>query len=575
MVAFTLWDYLVVGITLLASTLIGLFYSFKDGKQKTTSDYLLANRSMPVFPVALSFAASYISAISMMGVPSEIYQFGAILMLSVVSLFLATPIVAYVMLPVFKSTSIYQYLEQRFGLVLKITVSLIYSCQQLFYIAIALYAPALALETVTGFDRFLAITVIGLVCTFYSTIGGMKAVIATDIFQGVLMVVPLLAVFICGVMQSSKFTDMWTAAGEGKRLNMGVFSVDPTIRYTVWSVVLGNLAIYVTHIGANQVYIQRLSTVKDLKASQRCLWWNSLFIVFIQGCLLLSSIAIFWYYKDCDPVLEGRIASRDQLLPLFIMDTMSGVPGLPGLMISGIFCGTLSSISSVINSLSAIFLEDYLIPLNNVCCQVNLTGRLSLLTTKALTLGFGIACTSFAFLGDYFGGLVETVLTFSGVIAGPVLGVFLLGMLTISANHIGTLFGLVSGITFTSYLVLAQPKAPLSILELSTDSCLVVDPLEAAFDGEEEDYFWLYSLSFMWYSLIGTLTTFIFGYLWSWILFFSGFPANDKINKDDGKVDEALFSPVFVNLLKALGFSGFKGEGNQNSYIGGNPHDLY
>lgn len=575
MITFTLWDYLAVAFTLLASTLIGLFYSFKDGNQKTTSDYLLANRSMPVFPVALSFAASYISAISMMGIPSEIYQFGAILILSVISLFLATPIVAYVMLPVFKSTSIYQYLEQRFGMVLKITVSLIYSGQQIFYIAIALYAPALALETVTGFDRFLAIGVIGLVCTFYSTIGGIKAVIATDIFQGFLMVVPLLAVFTCAVMQSDSFTNMWTVAAESNRLKFDVFSFDPTIRYSFWSVVLGNLAIYVTQIGANQVYIQRLSAVKDLKASQQCLWWNFVFLAFVQTCLFLASIAIFSYYKDCDPVLEGRIGSRDQLLPLFVMDTMSGVPGLPGLMISGIFCGTLSSISSVINSLSAIFLEDYLKPLNKVCCQVDFTGKLSLLTTKALTLCFGIACTSCAFLGDYFGGLLETFLKFSAVIAGPVLGVFLLGMLTITANHIGTLFGLVTGITFTSYLLLAQPKAAPQILELSTNSCLVVNPLEASFDGEEEDYFWLYNLSFVWYSLIGTLTTFVCGYLWSWILFLCRFQVNGKIYKDHGKLDETLFSPVFVKYLNALGFKGFKVESNENSYIGGNPHDLY
>uniref|UniRef100_T1GHZ2 Sodium-dependent multivitamin transporter n=1 Tax=Megaselia scalaris TaxID=36166 RepID=T1GHZ2_MEGSC len=516
MATFSSYDYAVLAVTLISSSLIGVVYGFLEKKHKTTRNYLLADRSMKVIPVAFSVTASYISAISLMGTPSEIYQFGSIILYAMLALVLATPTIAYGILPVFMNmgaTSIYEYLELRFGVLLRVTVSLIFTFQQILFMAIAMYAPALALETVTGINRFLAISVIGLVCTFYSTIGGIKAVIATDILQGILMVFPLLGAFIYATIETER---------------------------------------------ANQVQVQRFSTVEGLRQSQKCVWWNLLFMTVLQGLIFLGSIAIFWYYHNCDPLLEGRITSRDQLLPLFIMDTMSHIPGLPGLMMSAIFCGALSSVSSVINSMSAIVLEDYLKPLNKVCCKVELTARLTLLTTKAISLTLGIIFTASAFLGDCLGGLLEAALTTSGVVAGPILGVFLLGMLTMNANHIGTLFGLVIGLCFASFMAFAQPKATLPILELSTESCINFEPQEYFVESEEE-YFWFYNVSFMWYSVIGFLATFICGYFLSWILYWCRLQSNEKLYIENKNFNAMLLSPVFVETLVFFGWRKYEG----------------
>lgn len=561
MATFSSYDYAVLAVTLISSSLIGVVYGFLEKKHKTTRNYLLADRSMKVIPVAFSVTASYISAISLMGTPSEIYQFGSIILYAMLALVLATPTIAYGILPVFMNmgaTSIYEYLELRFGVLLRVTVSLIFTFQQILFMAIAMYAPALALETVTGINRFLAISVIGLVCTFYSTIGGIKAVIATDILQGILMVFPLLGAFIYATIETESLTEIWTVALENNRLNFDEFSWNLTTRYTFWSCVFGNYILYTSLLGANQVQVQRFSTVEGLRQSQKCVWWNLLFMTVLQGLIFLGSIAIFWYYHDCDPLLEGRITSRDQLLPLFIMDTMSHIPGLPGLMMSAIFCGALSSVSSVINSMSAIVLEDYLKPLNKVCCKVELTARLTLLTTKAISLTLGIIFTASAFLGDCLGGLLEAALTTSGVVAGPILGVFLLGMLTMNANHIGTLFGLVIGLGFASFMAFAQPKAPLPILELSTESCIDFEPQEY-FAESEEKYFWFYNVSFMWYSVIGFLATFICGYFLSWILYWCRLQSNEKLYIENKNFNAMLLSPVFVEILEFFGWRKYEG----------------
>lgn len=561
MATFTSWDYAVVAITLIISSILGVIFSFIGKKEKTTTDYLLADHSMSVFPVAFSVTASYISTITLMGAPSEIYQFGAIICYSSIALLLATPTIAYVILPVFSNlgaTSIYEYLEQRFGFLLRTVVSLIFTFQQVLFMAIALYAPALALETVTELNKSLAISVIGLVCTFYSTIGGIKGVIATDILQGILMMVPLLGAIVYATIETKSFTEIWEIALEHHRLNFAEFDWDLTSRYTLWSCLLGNFVLYTSLIGANQVQVQRFSTVKDLKDGQKCVWWNLVFMTLIQVVVLCGSIAIYWYYHDCDPLLEGRITSRDQLLPLFIMDNMGHIPGLPGLMVAGLFCGTLSSVSSVINSLSAIVLEDYLRPLNKVCCRLDLSKNMTLLTTKTISMVLGIIFTASAFLGDYFGGLLESCLTLSGVTAGPILGVFLLGMLTMKANHSGALIGLVIGVTSAGFIAFVQPKAPLDILELSTNSCFIIDPQDMSSDGEDE-YFWLYNVSYMWYSVIGILTTIISGYVWSWILFYCRLESNAKLYIDNHKFNAMLLSPVFVEVLVYFGWQKYEG----------------
>lgn len=158
------------------------------------------------------------------------------------------------------------------------------------------------------------------------------------------------------------------------------FDPDPTTRHTWFSLIIGGGFTYLSLYAVNQTQVQRLLTVKDLKASQKAMWWNWPILSCLSLSTSFSGLAIYYLYHSCDPLLQGRVSSRDQvskqlnvvsdqfieinwllqLMPLFVVDAMGAYPGLPGLFVSGIFSASLSTVSAAVNSLAAVTLEDYI-----------------------------------------------------------------------------------------------------------------------------------------------------------------------------------------------------------------------
>lgn len=221
MATFGAWDIVVLVCMLLVSAGIGLYYRFTGGKQKTNDEYFLADRRTPVFTVAVSLMASFMSAVTLMGVSMENYQYGTIFIVINLGYGLVTPVAAYLYLPVFwklQTTSAYEYLERRFGRATRISASVVYSLQMTLYMGIVLYAPALALKALTGIEQWAAILMIGLVCTFYSTLGGMKAVLITDLFQSALMFAAVYCVIVGAIWKAGGVAPIWERAMEGGRI---------------------------------------------------------------------------------------------------------------------------------------------------------------------------------------------------------------------------------------------------------------------------------------------------------------------------------------------------------------------
>jgi len=322
---FDAWDTAVLISILVISAMIGIYYRFAGGQQKTTQEYLMADQSMTTFPVSFSLMASFMSAISLMGVSNEAYEFGTMFCVINIAYILSTPIAANIFLPVFyrmRTTSVYEYLERRFGQATRLSASLAFTVQMILYMGIALYAPALALEAVTNIPRSWAIVVIGLVCTFYSTLGGLKAVLITDVFQSFLMFAAIFSVIAVSAIKAGGFAAIWEVAVERGRIQIDEFSLDPTVRHTWWSLIIGGMVTYLSLYGVNQTQVQRLLSVHNLKSAQSALWWNLPILGMLSFSTIFSGLAIFYYYRDCDPVLEGRIEKRDQVMPLFALDTM-------------------------------------------------------------------------------------------------------------------------------------------------------------------------------------------------------------------------------------------------------------
>lgn len=188
MAIFSFWDYLMLVLTLIVSAGIGVYYRFTGGKQKTTKEYFLADGGVSIVPVSFSLVASFMSAISLMGLSMEMYTYGTLFLVINVAYIYGTAVSAYLYLPVFfkmQATSAYEvirndsfnsqwvptvtlpqfvtfkYLEKRFGKTTRVFASLSYSLQMILYMGIVLYAPALTLEAITNISKTNSILIIG------------------------------------------------------------------------------------------------------------------------------------------------------------------------------------------------------------------------------------------------------------------------------------------------------------------------------------------------------------------------------------------------------------------------------
>ncbi|XP_018407698.1 PREDICTED: putative sodium-dependent multivitamin transporter [Cyphomyrmex costatus] len=227
-------------------------------------EYFVASRSMSIIPVAIAMVATFISGSGLLGLSAEIYTYGMQFVVIILSFMLGTAITCYGFLPVFynlQATSVYEYLEKRFGVRTRMIASFVYWIQQLVHSGLVLYAPSLALETTTGISKTISIVIVGLVCAFYSSIGGIKTVILVDVFQSLLIFIAVLLIIGIAVNNVGGLGQIWEIARQGQRLEFDSIDLDPTVRYTWWSIMLGGLCTFLIIVGVNQVQVQRMLTV--------------------------------------------------------------------------------------------------------------------------------------------------------------------------------------------------------------------------------------------------------------------------------------------------------------------------
>ena len=150
----------------------------------------------------------------------------------------------------------------------------------------------------------------------------------------------------------------------------------------------------------------------------RAIWWN---VIGIGSLLLICAyggLVMFAYYHDCDPIKSRQVAKKDQLFPLFVMQVMGDIPGVPGLFVAGVFSGALSTVSSGLNSLAAVFLSDFL----QLGCNLDISEQKKTLLTKFLSAAFGVLSFGFVFMVGPLPGVLSAALGIFGMVGGPILG---------------------------------------------------------------------------------------------------------------------------------------------------------
>ncbi|XP_003122956.1 sodium-coupled monocarboxylate transporter 2 [Sus scrofa] len=508
---FAVWDYVVFAALFIVSSGIGVFFAIKERKKATSREFLVGGRQMSFGPVALSLTASFMSAVTVLGTPSEVYRFGASFSLFFIPYAIVIIFTSELFLPVFYRsgiTSTYEYLQLRFNKPVRYAATVIYILQTILYTGVVVYAPALALNQVTGFDLWGSVFATGIVCTFYCTLGGLKAVVWTDAFQMVVMIVGFLTVLIQGSARAGGLSNVLEQSANGSRLKLFDFDVDPLRRHTFWTISVGGTFTWLGIYGVNQSTIQRCISCKTEKHAKLALYFNLLGLWIILLCAVFSGLIMYSYFKDCDPWTSGTISAPDQLMPYFVLEIFPTMPGLPGLFVACAFSGTLSTVAASINALATVTFEDFV-----KIWFPHLSDKLSTWISKGLCVLFGVLCTTMAVVASFMGSVVQAALSIHGMCGGPMLGLFSLGILFPFVNWKGALGGLLTGVTLSFWVTIGAfiypaPDSKTWPLPLSTEQCdlsNVTESVPLALSRRPAIAETWYSLSYLYYSAVGCL----------------------------------------------------------------------
>ena len=431
---------------LLLVTLLAVVLS---GRQKDTRTYFLAGGRMPWLAVSLSLSASLLSALSYLGAPALAYEENASFVLGPVILLMTAPLVILLFFPIYRRldvTSIYEYVNRRFGRPARYATSVFAILQIQGWMGLALYAPALALSTVTGMDLVGSILVMGAVATLYTALGGLAAVIWTDVIQflvlssGALLVMVSLSSSLPGGVD--QILEMALAADKLPRLEFG-FRFDQANLITV---AICNLVVVFSQYGTAQVTIQRLLAVRNLRQMYKAVFLDVFLQLLVVGLLFFIGLGLYAYFQSFPERLAEGVAG-DRILPYYIVHALP--VGASGLLIAGVFAASMSTLDSGIHSISTVIVVDLVKPL----ASIRFTERQSLMMARGITVGLGAVATLTALLFSNVEGIIKAVHQVTGYVGAPVTALFLLGLLTRRGHFRGWLAATLAVVLPLSYYV--------------------------------------------------------------------------------------------------------------------------
>ena len=433
-------DWVIVAVYALIVIGIGIMAS---RKQNNTDEYFRGSRQLPWWAIGFSIIATSFSAASLLGGPGEGYNHGFLYLQLQFGDLIGYILVILLFLPFFvrlNLTTAYEYLEKRFDAKTRSFGSL---CFLLFVIARLgglLYAASLVVATVTGLPLYLAILLVGVVSIVYTATGGITAVVWTDVLQFAMIFVGLGAgiwAAISGV--SGGFSELWQAAGEGGKLAMFNLTWEPeSIRSLPTALfAYGILAFAVA--GTNQQSVQRYVSCADVSSARKAilLGWFSGFLG--VAATLLLGVLLFSFYS-LNASLPDDI-KPDGILSYFIVNQVP--PGASGFLVAAIFAAAMSSIDSALHSLATCMTVDFY----ERYSKLARTESQSLRVAQGLIVVWGILGIFSAFYVASTGeSLLPFLVKYTTMFLGPLLGIFLMGVLVPRINATGAFYGTVAAV---------------------------------------------------------------------------------------------------------------------------------
>ena len=444
-------DQAAMGMYLLVVVAMGLWFS-RD--EKTSEDYLLGGRTIPWYAIGISYMMSLLSTYSMVMVPGEIFNNGLSLwMLGLLAPF-TTILAFYVFIRFYfrlQSFTPFEYLERRYDKNVRLLVSVIYLWTRLLYLAMVLFATSKVFQGGAGWRPWATILLVGAIGIVYTVLGGMKAVVWTDVLQFFVLGGGLIvAIVFCVRATGGGFFGVITYAlehgrGPTRYAEASFYYFNPYVRLCFWLLLLGRFTEPLFYSSADQISVQRLLSTKSYEDAKKAIFANAVLSLPFMLALWYIGLAIFTYYSQHP---DPNVTAGDTAFFTFVT-TKLPTP-LPGLIFAAMLAAAMSTLDSGMNSLSAVYVKElhikYVKPSASESEQVVMS-RLMTVAVGAFAVGMGIIIAE---TSETLRQSVVEAATIFGSLGVVILPAYLLAVTTerASGRLIWTLASLCWGISF-------------------------------------------------------------------------------------------------------------------------------
>jgi len=458
------------------------------GRNKNTDDYFKAGGRIPWWAAGLSIYATMLSSLTFMAIPAKSYATDWTFFWANVPILFLAPVIVRLYLPFFRRlgvTSAYEYLERRFHLAVRLYASAAFILFQIGRQAIVLLLPSMAVAAATDLDVTVCIVLMGVLCIAYTVMGGMEAVVWTDVAQTVVLLgAALLSLALIILNTEGGVEGLWSTAARHDKFHMFNWTWDAsTAANAFWVILLGNVFTTLVPYTSDQAVVQRYLTTKDKKTAAQAIWTNALLAIPSTLIFFAIGTALFAYYSR-RPELLDPLQPTDAVFPLYIVQSMPA--GVAGLVIAGIFAAAQSTVSGSLNSVVTAVMTDFFGRLGRRGASAQSSGderrllRLARWWTAIIGLFATVAALALAKLNLV--SLWDAYFNLVGLTGSGLAALFALGIFTRRTTAAGALVGA------------AASAGVLYYVQQST------------------------GLHFFLYSLIGFWTCFLVGWAASWVL---------------------------------------------------------
>ncbi|KAI6188241.1 Sodium:solute symporter family protein [Aphelenchoides besseyi] len=536
------FDTFVFAFILLVISIIGIFFSRRPGSTKTHID-LLVGSNVSTFSIALSVCSSFLSAVSLLGFPAEIYYRGTSPIWYFGAYLISFPLVAFFVFAVFGETFLF-CISTHF--IVNVYIQLVdrsynsMNFKTICYLAIAIYAPSLAFSQCFNLPVILSIFVTAFISAVYLFASGARGGIYTSAFQ---MALILFSLFVACVSSMAYFNvgTIWQNAERGRRLEPIDLRVDPRIRHSMWSFLVGGSGNILALFASNQLTMQRYIVMPSLKQAQRVILLNIPLNASMLFMYTIVGVMIYSVYHGCHP---SELQAPDQILPYFIENQLNWIIGLEGLFMAAIYSAGVSTLTNAYNALSAVFIEDIIkiiIAKRHESRVLNAKTHMRLIRVLPFCFAF-IAMLLATLVGSLNTMVLQSAFSIFGAAGGAILSIFVVGLFCPKVNSkYAALAGQIAAILSCGFVAIGSlyynvtpVNLPLSseCLSNSSSQSFAYNPSYGTVTAFSYDGFWveLSKVSYQYYSIIGVLTCVIVAHLVQFGLSICGLAPRRDVN---------------------------------------------